>query len=49
MGLLVLPVFNGVIIDGHPIYILIVVDTGYAGIHHSKYWIPIYCNTIADG
>ena len=29
--------------------ILIVVDTGYAGIHHSKYWMPIYYDTIEDG
>ena len=29
--------------------ILIVVDTGYASIHHSKYWMPIYYDTIEDG
>ena len=29
--------------------ILIVVDTGYAGIHHSKYWMTIHCDTIEDG
>ena len=29
--------------------ILIVVDTGYAGIHHSKYWTPIHYDTIEDG
>ena len=29
--------------------ILIVVDTGYAGIHHSKYWMPIHYDTIGDG
>ena len=29
--------------------ILIVVDTGYAGIHHSKYWMPIHYDTIEDG
>ena len=29
--------------------ILIVVDTGYAGIHHSKYWMPINYDTIEDG
>ena len=29
--------------------ILIVVDTGYAGIHHSKYWRPIHYDTIEDG
>ena len=28
--------------------ILIVVDTGYAGIHHSKYWTPIHYDTIED-
>ena len=28
---------------------LIVVDTGYAGIHHSKYWMPIHYDTIEDG
>ena len=27
----------------------IVVDTGYAGIHHSKYWMPIHYDTIKDG
>ena len=27
----------------------IVVDTGYAGIHHSKYWMPIHYDTIEDG
>ena len=25
------------------------VDTGYAGIHHSKYWMPIHYDTIEDG
>ena len=29
--------------------ILIVVDTGYAGIHHTKYWMPIHYDTIEDG
>ena len=29
--------------------ILIMVDTGYAGIHHSKYWMPIHYDTIEDG
>ena len=29
--------------------ILIVVDTGCAGIHHSKYRMPIYYDTIEDG
>ena len=30
--------------------ILIVVDTDYAGIHNSKYWMPIYLyDTIEDG
>ena len=29
--------------------IFIVVDTGYAGIHHSKYWMPIHYDTIEDG
>ena len=29
--------------------ILIVVDTSYAGIHHSKYWMPIHYDTIEDG
>ena len=29
--------------------VLIVVDTGYAGIHHSKYWMPIHYDTIEDG
>ena len=29
--------------------ILIVVDTGYAGIHHSEYWMPIHYDTIEDG
>ena len=29
--------------------ILIVVDTGYTGIHHSKYWMPIHYDTIEDG
>ena len=29
--------------------ISIVVDTGYAGIHHSKYWMPIHYDTIEDG
>ena len=29
--------------------ILVVVDTGYAGIHHSKYWMPIHYDTIEDG
>ena len=28
--------------------ILIVVDTGYAGIIHSKYWMPIHYDTIED-
>ena len=28
--------------------ILIVVDTGYAGIHHSKYWMSIDYDTIED-
>ena len=28
--------------------ILIVVDTGYAGIHHSKYWMPNHYDTIKD-
>ena len=28
---------------------VIVVDTGYAGIHHSKYWMPIHYDTIEDG
>ena len=36
----VLPIFDGVII---------VVDTGYAGIHHSKFWRPIHYDTIEDG
>ena len=30
-------------------YSVIVVDTGYASIHHSKYWMPIYYDTIEDG
>ena len=34
--------------DGHPIF-LIVVDTVYAGIQHSKYWMPIHYDTIEDG
>ena len=29
--------------------ILIVMDTSYAGIHHSKYWMPIHYDTIEDG
>ena len=29
--------------------ILIVVDADVAGIHHSKYWIPIHYDTIEDG
>ena len=29
--------------------ILIVEDTSYAGIHHSKYWMPIHYDTIEDG
>ena len=29
--------------------ILIVVDTSYTGIHHSKYWMPIHYDTIEDG
>ena len=29
--------------------ILIVVDTGYAVIHHSKYWMPVHYDTIEDG
>ena len=28
---------------------LIVVDTGYGGIHLSKYWMPIQYDTIEDG
>ena len=24
------------------------VNTGYAGIHHSKYWMPIHYDTIED-
>ena len=28
---------------------LIVVDTGCATIHHSKYWMPIHYDTIEDG
>ena len=35
--------------NGWALNILIVVDTGYAGIHHSKYWMPIHYNTIEDG
>ena len=31
------------------IHILIVVDTCYAGIHHSKYLKPIHYDTIEDG
>ena len=41
MRFFVLPIFDGVI--------LIVVDTGYAGIHHPKYWMPIHYDTIEDG
>ena len=31
--------------------ILIVVDIGYTGIHHSKYWMPIHYmyDTLTDG
>ena len=29
--------------------ILIMVDTSYAGIHHSTYWMPIHYDTIEDG
>ena len=29
--------------------ILIMVDTLYASIHHSKYWMPIQYDTIEDG
>ena len=35
--------------NGWACNILIVVDTGYAGIHHSKYWMPIHYDTIEDG
>ena len=35
--------------NGRASNILIVVDTGYAGIHHSKYWMPIHYDTIEDG
>ena len=42
----VLPIFNGVIMDGHPIFLI--VYTGYSGIHHSKYWMPIHYDTIKD-
>ena len=30
-------------------FVLIVVDTGCAGIHHSKYWMPIHYDKIEDG
>ena len=52
MRFFVLPIFDGVIMDGPRGWasnILIVVDTGYAGIHHSKYWMPIHYDTIEDG
>ena len=29
--------------------ILILVDAGYVGIHHSKYWMPIHYDTIENG
>ena len=35
--------------NGWAFNILIVVDTGYAGIHHLKYWMPIHYDTIEDG
>ena len=44
MRFFVLPIFDGVIMDGHPIFW--VVDTG---VHHSKYWMPIHYDTIEDG
>ena len=28
---------------------LIIVDTAYTGIHHSKYWMPIYYDTTEGG
>ena len=40
MRFFVLPIFDGVIMDGYP-NILIVVDTGYAGIRHSKFLVRI--------
>ena len=46
MRFFVLPIFDGVIIDGHPIFL--VVDTGYDGIHHSKYWMPIHYDQAGD-
>ena len=50
MRFFVLPIFDGVIMDGRwASNILIVVDTGYAGIHHSKYWMAIHYDTIEDG
>ena len=49
MTFVVLPIFDGVIMDENPLIILIVVDTGYAGTHHSKYWMPIHYDTIEDG
>ena len=45
--LFVLPIFDGVIMVGYPIFC--VVDTGYASIHHTKYWMPIHYDTIEDG
>ena len=35
--------------NGWACNILIVVDTGKAGIHHSKYCMPIHYDTIEDG
>ena len=28
--------------------VIFVVDTGYTGIHYSKYWMPIHYDTIKD-
>ena len=43
-SLFVLPIFDGVIINGHPIFW--VVD---AGVPRIKYWMPIHYDTIEDG
>ena len=42
MRFFVLPISDGIIMDGHPasniLIMVIMVDTSYAGIHHSKCW-----------
>ena len=47
MTFFVLPIFDGVIMD-EPLKFN-VVDTGYAGICHSQYWMPIHFDAIEDG